>query len=362
MDIGPRLERLRQTLREKELDAVLISQPENRRYLSGFAGSAGYLLISRSDAVLATDFRYVEQAGNQAPDFRVERIAGKLDWLPKLADKIGVEKIGFESHHMTVATHTALQKAIGESGHSEHISLVEFSDAVDGIRATKYEDELEPLLRAIEITDQAFDEVSPTIKAGMMESDVAWALEKAIREQGAEELAFDIIVGAGTNGAQPHHRADETVIGEGEPVVIDMGARYRGYNADLTRTIVVGEPNETFKRVYDTVLQAQLAAEEIVEPGMTGAEVDAIARDIIYEAGYEDNFGHSLGHGVGLAVHESPNVGPNSSEVLENGMAFTIEPGIYLPEWGGVRIEDIVLLENGRARVLSKATKLHLDK
>jgi Xaa-Pro aminopeptidase len=182
-----------------------------------------------------------------------------------------------------------------------------------------------------------------------------------MREAGAEAISFDIIVGAGPNGALPHHRAGETVIGDGEPVVIDMGATYDGYCSDLTRTIFIGEPDDEFRKVYDTVLRAQLEAEERVRPGMTGAETDAISREIISEAGYGDNFGHSLGHGVGLAVHESPGVGPRSQDPLENGMVFTVEPGIYVSGWGGVRIEDMVVLENGRARVLSSAHKLSFD-
>ena len=358
MSISERLQRLRDALREKELDAVLVSSPENRRYLSGFTGSAGYLLVSHSEAALATDFRYVEQAGQQAPQFRVERIASKQDWLPELASKLGAKRIGFESHHMTVGDHSAFQKALGEAGGSDGPALIELSDTVDMMRAAKDGEEMALLSRAIDITDQAFEAVAPTIEAGVAEREVAWELEKAMRERGAEGLAFDIIVGAGPNGALPHHLAGDKVIGRGEPVVIDMGARYRGYCADLSRTIVVGQPDEMFRRVYDMVLGAQIAAEERVRPGMTGAEVDAIARDILAEAGYGDNFGHSLGHGVGLAVHELPRVGPNATDRLEDGMVFTIEPGVYLSDWGGVRIEDIVVLENGRARVISKAPKL----
>jgi Xaa-Pro aminopeptidase len=358
MSATPRLQRLRDALRQNELDAFLISSPEARRYLSGFTGSAGYLLISQSDAVLATDFRYVEQAGRQAPLFRVERIAGKMDWFPKLASQLGARKIGFEGRHMTVGAHSAFQKAIAEAENRDGLALVEASDTVDVLRATKYREEMELLARAIEITDQAFDEVASTIRAGVTEREVAWRLEKAMRERGAEGLAFDVIVGAGPNGALPHHRADDTVIGNDSPVVIDMGARYEGYCADLTRTIVVGEPDETFRRVYETVLRAQLAAEEGVESGMTGGEVDAISRDIIDEAGYGDSFGHGLGHGVGLAVHEFPRVGPDAEDAIEDGMVFTIEPGIYLSDWGGVRIEDVVVMEHGRARVLSRAPKL----
>ena len=358
MSLSSRLQKARDALREHELDAFLISSPENRRYLSGFAGSAGYLLVSQTDAVLATDFRYVEQAGRQAPLFRVERITGKLDWFPKLAAQVGARKIGFESQHMTVGTHSALQKAIADSEGPDRITLVETSDTVSVMRATKYGEEMDLLTRAIEITDLAFDEVESTVQAGVTEREMAWRLEKAMRERGAEGLAFEIIVGAGPNGALPHHLAGDVVIGDDAPVVIDMGARYEGYCADLTRTIVVGEPDETFQRVYDTVLRAQLAAEEGVESGMTGGEVDAISRKIIDEAGYGDSFGHSLGHGVGLAVHELPRVGPDAEDTIEDGMVFTIEPGIYLSDWGGVRIEDVVVMENGRASVLSKAHKL----
>ena len=355
-----RLKRLRERMEEEDLEAMLVSSPENRRYFSGFAGSAGYLLITASDAVLATDFRYIEQAGRQAPGYRVERIAGKLDWFPKLVEAAGVSRVGFEADDVTVAQHEGLVKALDKADLSGKVSLTAASGSIGHLRASKFEGELDLLLRAIEITDRAFEEAALMVRAGTTEAEVAWVIEKSMREQGAEELAFNTIVGAGRNGALPHHRADETVIEDGDPVVIDMGAKYEGYCADLTRTIVVGEPDETFKRIYGTVLKAQLTAEQMVKPGMIGAEVDAISRDIIGEAGHGDHFGHGLGHGVGLAIHEAPTLGPNSEDTLENEMVFTIEPGIYLPEWGGVRIEDMVILENGCARILSKAPKLDL--
>ena len=362
MSSQERLRRLREALHENELDAILVSSPENRRYLSGFTGSAGYLLISQSDAVLATDFRYTEQAGQQAPDFRVERITGKLDWLPKLMSEVKASRTGFESRVMTVATHSAVMAAIEEAGASGNLSLVETDYLVDRLRATKDAEEIELLTRAVDIADQALDQVAPTVRAGVAEEEIAWQLEKEMRQRGAESVSFDIIVGAGPNGALPHHRADDTVVRDGDAVVIDMGATYQGYCSDLTRTIVVGEPDETFRRVYGTVLEAQLTAEEMLTVGMTGGEADAIARDIIAQANHADDFGHSLGHGVGLAVHEFPHVGPNSSDVLEDGMVLTVEPGIYLSGWGGVRIEDMAVMENGRARVLSRASKLELAK
>ena len=265
-----------------------------------------------------------------------------------------------KAQQMTVATHSAFQKAVSEAGQSNGLVMVETPDVVDRMRSVKDPEEMALLARAIELTDWALEEVASTMGPGVTEQEVAWELEKAMRERGADGLAFDIIVGAGPNGALPHHRADDTVIGDGQPVVIDMGAKYHGYCADLTRTIIVGEPDEKLRLVYQTVLSAQLAAEEMVETEMTGAEADAIARDIIAEAGYGENFGHSLGHGVGLAVHEYPKLGPNADDILEDGMVFTIEPGIYLSDWGGVRIEDIVVMENGRARVISQAPKMSL--
>ena len=357
MTTDMRLERLRDRLQEEDLDGFLISSAENRRYLSGFTGSAGHLLISADEAVLATDFRYVEQGGKQAPGFRVER-TGREPWLPRISAELGLKRIGFESDQVTVSDHGALQKSLEETKAAGRPELVPTTSLVDRLRAVKEEAELKLLTRAVIIADKAMDRVAPTIEPGATEGEVAWELEKAMRERGAEAISFDVIVGAGPNGALPHHRADSTVIKAGDAVVIDMGATYEGYCSDLTRTFIVGEPDDTFKRVYDTVLRAQLAAEERVTAGSTGGEADAIARDIIVEAGYGDEFGHSLGHGVGLEVHEYPRVGATSEDVLEDGMVFTIEPGIYISGWGGVRIEDIVVMEDGRARVLSRAAKL----
>ena len=355
-----KLNNLRQKFDQDDLglDAILISSPENRRYMSGFTGSAGWLLISRDDATLATDFRYVEQAGKQSPDFRIHRTAPGLGWFPEWTAEHNVKRIGFESDDVTISLHNAFRKAADESETTNHPELIPTSGIVEQLRVYKDADELALLAKAIEIADEAIDEVAPRIEPGVTEEGVAWELEKAMRERGAEMISFDTIVGAGANGALPHHRADDTVIKPNDAIVIDMGAKYEGYCSDLTRTIFVGEPDAKFRRIYDIVLQAQLAAEEQVRAGMTGEEADAIARDIIAEAGHGDDFGHSLGHGVGLAVHEFPRLGPRAEDTLEDGMVFTIEPGIYLPGWGGVRIEDIVVMENGRARVISKAKKL----
>ncbi len=373
-----KLDKIRQRLAEygqdkdeqdAPIDAILISSAENRRYMSGFTGSAGYLLISQDDATLVTDFRYVEQAGNQAPDYRIHRTMPKQTWFTDWTAAHGIKRIGFESDQMAFSTYQAFKKQADEAKGSNNPELVPTAGIVEKLRVYKDADELALLTKAIEIADSAIDEVSERICPGISEEAIAWELEKAMRERGAEMISFDTIVATGPNGALPHHRAGTSVVKPNDAIVIDMGAKYDGYCSDLTRTIYIGADgaatdmaateDETFRKIYDIVLQAQLVAEEQVEAGMTGKQADAIARNIITDAGYGDKFGHSLGHGVGLAVHESPHVGPTAEdETLEDGMVFTIEPGIYIPGWGGVRIEDIVVLENGRARVISKARKL----
>jgi|TARA_B100000959_G_scaffold280230_1_gene341696 Xaa-Pro aminopeptidase len=356
--ITGRVDNLRSKFEELGVDAMLVTDDENRRYLSGFVGTAGYLFITQDGAVLATDSRYTEQAGHQAPGYRVDRITGQFDWMPGLISEFGIKRLGFESDNVTVQLLDRFKAATaGSENGAAHLELVPTAGVPLGLRAFKDADELALLQRSIDIADHAFTEVAKTISAGDTEDEIAWRIEVAVREQGAESLSFPTIVGSGPNAALPHHRAGERKIQEGESIVIDMGARYRGYCSDLTRTVVVGKPDDQFKKVYDTVLAAQLTAVESVEVGMTGADADNLARAVIVEAGFGEQFGHSLGHGVGLEVHEAPWVASRVDTKLEAGMTFTIEPGIYISGWGGVRIEDVVVLENGRARVLSHAPK-----
>lgn len=352
-----RVAHLTSKLPENELDAILISAPANRRYLSGFTGSAGYLLVTPRRQVLFTDSRYFEQAGNQSPHFEVVQTKPGLDWLVEALKETGVRRVGIESDNMTVASYNRLLDAIKEDEGLAGTSLIATSGIADELRESKDKDELAQLQKAIDVSDRAMETVCPLIEAGMTEKEVAWRMEAAMREFGADNTSFGTIVAAGPNGAMAHHRADDTVIKAGEPIVIDMGAQVNGYCSDITRTVVVGEPDEMFHKIYNIVLGAQLTAINTVRPGLTGEECDALARDIIAEAGYGDNFGHGLGHGVGLAVHENPRVGPQAENVLKPGMVFTVEPGIYLSGWGGVRIEDIVVLGEEGARPLSRAGK-----
>ena len=352
-----RIDRLRKVLKQENVDAILISSPENRRYLSGFSGSAGYLVISAEDAILATDFRYIEQAGRQSPEFEIVRIGGPQSWLSDILGTKKLQNVAFESNNLTVAQHQTLITSLDKALPDARIQLTPTSNIVENLRSIKDDHEMALLTRAIEISDQAFANVEPLIKEGITEKEIAWLLEKEVRTLGGDAISFDTIVASGPNAALPHHRPSEKAISNGEPIIIDMGALYNGYCSDLSRTIFIGEPDDTFKKVYDIVLAAQLTAIATVENGMTGQDVDALARSVIEKAGYGDNFGHSLGHGVGLAVHENPGVGPNSPHVIEEGMPFTIEPGIYISGWGGVRIEDIVVMDKGKARVISNAPK-----
>ena len=355
-----RVESIRKFIAERDLDGILISNAENRRYLSGFIGTAGYLFITKKDAVLATDFRYIEQAEIQAPGYEISRVQGRLsEWFPAIATGVGISKLGFEADDLTVSSLELFEKAAEDAG--VELKLQKTTGATSKTREVKDSDEILLLQRAIDIGDEAFEETLGKMVPGMIEKEVAWEFEKAIRERGAESLSFDTIVAAGPNAARPHHQTGDREIKEGETIVFDCGATYQGYCSDLTRTVVLGEPDNETRRVYNIVLEAQQRAIEEVKAGMTGAEADAISRKIIEDAGHGENFGHSLGHGLGMQVHEEPNVGPRGETVLENGMPFTIEPGIYIPGWGGVRIEDVVVLENDRARVLSHASKMKFE-
>ena len=344
-------------LPEREVDAMLVSGAENRRYLSGFSGSAGYLFITGERAHLATDFRYTEQATAQSPHFNVEQVRLGWDWLIAQLKESGAKRLGFEGQAMTVATYNSLMNAISEESALAGVELVPFSDLTDDQRSFKDSEELALLQKAIDASDLAMEQVCPTISEGMTEREVAWRMEMAMRDAGSDGISFDTIVAAGPNGAMAHHMPTDTVIRRGQPIVIDMGAKVGGYCSDITRTVVVGEPDEMFHKIYNIVLDAQLTAIKDVKIGMNGEEADKLARDVIADAGYGDNFGHSLGHGVGLAVHEIPRVSPRSTDPLDVNSVFTVEPGIYLSGWGGVRIEDIVILGKDGATPLSKASK-----
>jgi Xaa-Pro aminopeptidase len=351
-----RLRKLRTSITERGLDALLLSQPGNILYISGFTGSSGWLLISEQNAILATDFRYVEQAKGESPDFEIIQTKPELrDWLPGLVYDLGWHKLGFEANFISYEGYHKLSEAIKTK--QVNLELVPTTGIVEQLRSIKEPEELGFIVKAAALVDAAFEQAKTIIRPGITEREAAWEIEKILRQEGSQGIPFEIIVASGPTSALPHARPTEKTICSGEPVLIDMGARINGYCSDFTRTLFLGRADKTFQEIYNIVLKAQTTAIERIESGMDASQADRLARSVIEQDGHGDAFGHGLGHGVGLEVHEFPRLGPSSSDSLANGMVFTIEPGIYLAGQGGVRIEDLVVLENGKAKVLTKTEK-----
>jgi len=368
--VDSRLDRLRQKMAEVGLDGLLVSSPvedtfgdvgANRRYLSGFTGSVGYLLITQEAAFIAVDFRYHEQAQREAAGFTPFPASGPLpDWFASLVGEaeLAGKRLGFQAGDITFATYQTIAKAVKDMPASQRPKLLAAPPLVEQLRAIKDADELAAIQRAVDLGDEAFVAIAQRIEPGWTEAQAAWEIEKHIREHGGEGVSFEIIVAAGPWAAMPHARPRDEKIQKGEPIIIDMGVRLGGYCSDLSRTLFLGQPDEQFDKIYDIVLTAQLTAEALIGKDMTGEQAHLLAHNVIAETGYGENFGHGLGHGVGLQIHERPHLARASKDVLADGMVFTIEPGIYISGWGGVRIEDMVVLEDGRPRVLTKAPKL----
>ena len=349
-----RLAEVRRIMKSQKLPALLVSQDQNRRYLSGFTGSAGLLLITPQQAILATDFRYWTQAAQQAPDFTVYQAKGRPpDFLPGLIEAAGSpRRSGLESGTITLAQFEVMKTALPK------VKWVKTHDLIEQVRWVKDADEIAQTRRAIELAEAAFAEVTARLEPGMTEAHIAWELEVHIRTHGATGLAFDTIVASGPNAALPHYGVGQRAIRAGEPITIDWGAELDGYRSDLTRTIVLGQADAKFREVYDIVLKAQLNAINHIKANINGKEADAFARDIIVAAGYGEQFGHGLGHGVGLATHEGPRASWLAEEDrLPVGTLITVEPGIYIPEWGGVRIEDMIVVKEDGVEVLSHLPK-----
>jgi Xaa-Pro aminopeptidase len=356
-----RLGTLRKRLKRRAPDTLWISQPENRRYLSGFKAadvqlneSAGFLLITCDQALLLTDSRYTTEAREQAPDFQVVTLtADFVESLPGILSHLGTRKLGFEADYVLWGLQRRVSLALKKM--DPPIRLLPVHALVERMREVKSEEELAAMARASDIMGEILDQVIPRMDQGRTESEIAWEIQGLAREAGAEGMAFPPIVASGPNGALPHAVPSQRRIQPGEPVVVDVGVRIDGYCCDLTRTVFPGgEPKGRFLDVYRTVRRAQRAALEAVRPGVETASLDGLARKIINDAGYGDYFGHALGHGVGLAAHESPRVGPFKPKKLRPGMVITVEPGIYIPGQGGVRLEEMVAVERKGPRILTR--------
>jgi Xaa-Pro dipeptidase len=346
-----RRERARTALADKRVDAILFTRLVNVRYLTGFTGSNAALLLTADREVLATDGRYTTQAGRQAPDVEAHITSEVSGDLVSRALEGGARRLGFEGHDVTVEHYAQLAKTAGAT------ELTPVGRLVERLRVVKDEDEIELIRRACAIADAAFAELLPTIAVGRTERDVAWDLESRMRALGADGPSFDTIAACGPNSAVPHHRPTDREIASGDFLKLDFGALVEGYHSDMTRTVVVGRAADWQREVYDVVARSQQAGVDAVVVGAVGGDVDTVSRDVIEAAGYGEQYTHSLGHGVGLEIHEAPALRAGGSDTLAARTPVTVEPGVYLPDRGGVRIEDLLVVREGAAEVLTLTTK-----
>lgn len=350
-----KLQKLRTEMKHRDVEAVLVTSPFNLRYITEFTGTAGLAIVTPEKAVFITDFRYTEQANNQIKEFEVVQAEKNLmDQAVQTVASLGIQKLAFEQDYMTYSTAVQYKEKMA-------VEMEPISNLVEKIRVVKTPEEVSILKAAAKIADDAFEHICGFIRTGLTELEVSNELEFFMRKQGATSSSFDIIVASGLRSALPHGVATDKVIEKGDMITLDFGALYNGYISDITRTVAVGEPSAQMKEIYDIVLKAQELGVEKIGPGMSGIEADALARDFIKSKGYGEAFGHSTGHGIGLEVHESPGLSFRSETVLEPGMAVTVEPGIYLPGVGGVRIEDDILItESGNERLTNSTKELRI--
>jgi Xaa-Pro aminopeptidase len=350
-----RVNKLRELFSGEGIDAFLVTSPENRFYLTGFTGSSGSVLVTEKDVFMITDFRYDEQAQRQSPHCSVVMVGDGLpETLHVLADSNNLRKIGCEGEIISYQQHAAI------GGRLAARQLKPLYGFMDSLRAIKDPSEIDCIARAAGLADQAFSHILPLVGEGVRESDLALELEFYMRKNGAGGISFPIIVASGHRSSLPHGTASDKIVARGDLVTMDFGAMLAGYHSDMTRTVVVGEADKKQREIYSIVLEAQLAGIAAVKPGVAASEVDRAARDVIANYGYGECFGHSTGHGLGLQIHENPRLSARDTTVLRAGMVVTVEPGIYIAGWGGVRIEDSVLVDMGGPRILSGSEKNRL--
>jgi Xaa-Pro aminopeptidase len=353
--------KIKEALRRKGAEALLVTQPENRRYLSGYTAtdlsiteSSGILLIPiHTTPLLLTDSRYQLQAEHEASGFEVVLVKQSiLKELIKVLRRLDIHKLAFESHYLLYETARKLIKL----GQTQGIEMLPVSGLIESQRIRKAAAEIKKIRQAVLLNELVFQEAYKELRPGQSEREVARKIETEMLRRGAEEPAFPTIVAAGPNGALPHAVPSDRVIKKGEPVIIDMGLKLEGYCSDMTRTVVLGEPDTQTVKIIRLVRQAQQAALKTIKAGVIARDADRAARNIISRAGYGKNFGHGLGHGVGLAVHEAPSLNRLRRNRLQSGMVVTVEPGIYLPGWGGVRLENMVVVTETGCTILNRDT------
>lgn len=345
-----RISKFRKLLQNKGLNAAIVYKPENRRYLSGFSGSSGYVFITMQNSYFITDFRYLEQAKEECVDYEIIEHNNECT-VYDILNSFNILTIGFEDDFITYSQFQEFQKKLNK------VQWVPMKGMLSRLRMVKDAQEILYIEKAALIADEAFGYICDYIKPGISEKEIALELENYMKKKGASDTSFETIVASGIRTSLPHGTASDKIIEKGDFITLDFGCVYNGYCSDMTRTIVVGRSNHKQKEIYNIVLEAQLKALEAIQPGILSAEVDKIARDMIDLKGYGKNFGHGLGHGVGLEIHEEPRLSPSGKEILESGMVVTVEPGIYISHFGGVRIEDLVVVNQKGCRILSKSPK-----
>ena len=347
-----RLAKLRARLAEGRLDALLVTSLPNVHYLTGFSGSAGVLLATMRNSVLFTDPRYDLQAHDQVRDSRVTIVNGDaLAAAAKRANRSRLDRLGFESGAVTVETHKRLKELLPQK------RLVPAAAWIETLRIVKDEGEIEQIRQAVALSSRAFSETLPLLWPGILEMEVAAEIEYRMRRYGAEQPSFETIVAFGPRTALPHARAGARALKPGECILMDLGAILNGYVSDMTRTVFLGRPSRKASRIYQAVLEAQKEAEETVRAGVECAAVDRAARRVLERYGYERYFTHSTGHGVGREIHELPRIGKKQQTLLPERAVITVEPGVYLPGFGGVRIEDVVVVRKDGPEILTQTPK-----
>ncbi len=343
-----RQESSREILKLHHLDGILFTSLENIRYLCGFTGSDGAFVITQKESLFLTDSRYWTQADEEVKGSQIIHYKKKMEGIFSLLFDLKLKEIGFESAFLPFVAYQFLAEKLANQAR-----LVPLEEALRNLRAVKDAHELALIRRAIDISSNAFLQVTQMLKEGVVEREAALEMESIMKRSGAEATGFDIILASGKRSALPHGKASDKRIKKGDFILIDFGSGFQGYHSDQTRTVVCGRPSAEQQRIYQIVKEAHDRAVEKVRPGIPVSEVDGAARDHIRNQGYGEYFGHGTGHGIGLAVHEDPAVNGENKELLQEGMVFTIEPGIYLPDWGGVRIEDMVLVTSRGAAILT---------
>jgi Xaa-Pro aminopeptidase len=342
-----RLKALRKSLRERNLEGLLVKAEANIYYLSGFSGQNSLLLVTLDGLFLITDFRYVEEASKEAPEAQVVRRLGPLSVAAaQKVSKLKLKKVAFEADFFTYSDFQALTAR-------DKKRFVPVIGLVEKLRERKDAQEIKIIKRSLTIAQSAFTRLKQIIEPGATEKEIADELEMLLRREGASASSFPIIVAAGKRASLPHARPGEHRIGEKDAVLIDWGAKFNFYNSDLTRIVFMGRISKKMRRVYETVLEAQHRAIQAIKPGVEIKEVDRAAREHICSCGLGQRFGHGLGHGLGLEIHEAPAVSPKAKGRLKAGMVFSVEPAVYIPNWGGVRIEDMVRVTRSGCEVLS---------